>query len=134
MQSQIVGYNAQPQQSQHQKLTAGGNGPDGGETNGAQADAPSRNAGVSQDKRQMYPSGPLPEPYTAPPGAPLHRIVHFDLKGAPPKISYIKKVLPIIQQAGATGSYRGALQADYHDRYNNYDCFDYTVHCRSVTS
>ncbi|XP_022662894.1 hexosaminidase D-like isoform X2 [Varroa jacobsoni] len=112
MQSQIVGYNAQPQQSQHQKLTAGGNGPDGGETNGAQADAPSRNAGVSQDKRQMYPSGPLPEPYTAPPGAPLHRIVHFDLKGAPPKISYIKKVLPIIQQAGATG-----VMLEYEDMF-----------------
>jgi len=34
---------------------------------------------------------------------PQQRLVHLDLKGAPPKVEYIKKVLPIFKQLGATG-------------------------------
>lgn len=62
--------------------------------------------------RPPQTSGPLPEPASAPPGVPLHRIVHFDLKGAPPKISYFKKVLPIIKEAGATG-----ILLEYEDTF-----------------
>lgn len=32
-----------------------------------------------------------------------HRLVHLDLKGAPPKISYLEKLLPYIKDIGATG-------------------------------
>ena len=38
------------------------------------------------------------EPYI-----PEHRIVHFDLKGAPPSISYMKKVVSMSKRLGATG-------------------------------
>lgn len=34
---------------------------------------------------------------------PPQRIVHFDLKGAPPKVSYIKQVLDLVKHLGATG-------------------------------
>ncbi|XP_077291464.1 hexosaminidase D-like [Arctopsyche grandis] len=32
-----------------------------------------------------------------------HRLIHLDLKGAPPKISYIEKLFPILRDWGATG-------------------------------
>ena len=38
-----------------------------------------------------------------PPYIPSHRIVHFDLKGAPPSIDYMKKVVTISKELGATG-------------------------------
>lgn len=34
---------------------------------------------------------------------PKQRLVHLDLKGAPPKISYLKRLLPIMKSLGATG-------------------------------
>ncbi|OQR77775.1 hexosaminidase D-like [Tropilaelaps mercedesae] len=106
LQSHIVGFNAQPDRILSQQLPVNNNEPDGDETKGEQESTSQRGLGVIQNvkaKRPAYPSGPLDEPQTAPAGVPLHRIVHFDLKGAPPKISYIKKVLPIIKEAGATG-------------------------------
>ena len=38
-----------------------------------------------------------------PPYIPEHRIVHFDLKGAPPTMDYMKKVVRLSKQLGATG-------------------------------
>ena len=34
---------------------------------------------------------------------PPQRLVHFDLKGAPPKVDYLKKVLKLSAGLGATG-------------------------------
>ena len=38
-----------------------------------------------------------------PPYIPEHRMVHFDLKGAPPSMDYMKKVVRMSKQLGATG-------------------------------
>lgn len=37
------------------------------------------------------------------PYIPKQRIVHFDLKGAPPRVTYLKKVFSLIRNLGATG-------------------------------
>lgn len=41
-----------------------------------------------------------------------HRIVHIDLKGAPPKISYLLKLIPLFRQWGATG-----ILIEYEDMF-----------------
>lgn len=37
------------------------------------------------------------------PYIPKKRIVHLDLKGAPPRISFLKRLLPMLKNMGATG-------------------------------
>lgn len=69
---------------------------------------------VLTDQRDNYP--PVYQPrqsyhlqggYAAPSRkqiyVPPQRVVHFDLKGAPPKVSYIKQVLDLVKHLGATG-------------------------------
>ncbi|XP_068155370.1 hexosaminidase D [Drosophila tropicalis] len=49
------------------------------------------------------PDGPRP---------PNERFIHLDLKGAPPKLSFLKQLLPILRTLGATG-----LLIEYEDMF-----------------
>ena len=42
----------------------------------------------------------------------MQRIVHLDLKGAPPKIQYLLRIVPLIRQWGATG-----ILVEYEDSF-----------------
>ena len=53
----------------------------------------------------------------------IQRLVHLDLKGAPPKINYIKRLLPIFKSLGATG-----LLLEYEDM------FPYTSTLRNLSA
>ena len=57
------------------------------------------NDGYGQQSQDYVPVAQQPQkPYV-----PEHRIIHFDLKGAPPSIDYMKKVTRISKDLGATG-------------------------------
>lgn len=78
-----------------------------------------------------------PTPYI-----PKHRLVHLDLKGAPPVISYLKKVLSSAVELGATGvllewedmfPWSGRLAAvAATNHYSRAEVEDLLAHCRAL--
>ncbi|CAD5123734.1 DgyrCDS12051 [Dimorphilus gyrociliatus] len=57
-----------------------------------------------------------------------HRIVHLDLKGAPPKISYIVQILPLLKEWGCTG-----LLMEYEDTFPYFDNLKFLSNSEAYT-
>ena len=79
---------------------------------------------------------------TPAPYVPQHRLVHLDLKGAPPSINYLKKVLSMSLDLGATGvlleyedmfPWSGRLAvAAAGNHYTKSEVEDLLDHCRTI--
>lgn len=70
-----------------------------------------RTMGKSQSVYISQDEAPV-NPRDTPIFVPERRLVHFDLKGAPPKIDYLQQLIPLIVQLGGTG-----LLIEYEDMF-----------------
>jgi len=73
------------------------------ETNGHQGAGGSRVRGPDVGLAGSLPISPVKIPY---------KLVHIDLKGAPPKLSYLKSLMGLVSEAGGNG-----ILLEYEDMF-----------------
>lgn len=59
---------------------------------------------------------------------PPMRLVHFDLKGAPPRVSYFKQLFPLLKEAGANG-----ILLEYEDMFPFWGILESTAATNAYT-
>lgn len=83
-----------------------------GDTPGGETQSIVRPIGNLPENVYMSQGAAPVNPKDTPIFVPERRLVHFDLKGAPPKIDYLQQLIPLIVQLGGTG-----LLIEYEDMF-----------------
>lgn len=83
-----------------------------GDTPGGETQSIARPIGNLPENVYISQGAAPVNPKDTPIFVPERRLVHFDLKGAPPKIDYLQQLIPLIVQLGGTG-----LLIEYEDMF-----------------
>lgn len=82
------------------------------QSNHMDADSAERRPGIRSDSGRISEQNPVSKSSGPFKFIPQWKLVHLDLKGAPPRVSYFKQVLPLLKQAGAN-----AILLEYEERF-----------------